>query len=146
MSELALKLIAKNRKAHHSNVAELITAPYLCSMKLREIARLPRRLLWALVMEGVDTTKMLQVFGRHGTGKLLRLPAHRQPTEAELAEAIAQLKELPRFLPFFVVVLVPVPGVTESYALVAITLEKWLGDRFRLLPSRLKHIFAEESA
>lgn len=115
-------------------------------MKLREIARIPRRLLWAMVMEGVDTTRMLQVFSRHGTGKLLKLPADRQPTEAELAEAIAQLKEIPRFLPFFVVVLVPVPGVTESYALVAITLEKWLGDRFRLLPSRFKHIFSEEKS
>lgn len=113
-------------------------------MKLREITRLPRRLLWALVMEGVDTTKMLRVFGRHGTGKLRLLPADRKPTEEELAEAVKQLKDIPRFLPFFVVILVPVPGVTESYALVAITLERWLGDRFRLLPSRFRHIFKED--
>ncbi|MBL7825316.1 MAG: hypothetical protein JNJ57_01715 [Saprospiraceae bacterium] len=113
-------------------------------MKLREFIRLPRRVLWAFVMEGVDTTRMLDVFRRHGTGKLRLTPAHRKPTQEELDAAIEQLKDIPRFLPFFVVVLVPVPGVTESYALVAITLEKWLGDRFRLLPSRFQHIFDKE--
>ncbi len=110
-------------------------------MKLREIIRLPQRTVWALVMEGVDTTKMLQVFGRHGTGKLKLTPAHRHPTPEELEEALEQLKDIPRFLPFFVVVLVPVPGVTEGYALVALTLEKWLGHKFKLLPSRFRDIW-----
>ncbi len=92
-------------------------------------------------MEGVDTTKMLQVFGRHGSGKLRLTPAHRHPTPAELEEALEQLKDIPRFLPFFVVVLVPVPGVTEGYALVALTLEKWLGHKFKFLPSRFRDIW-----
>lgn len=95
-------------------------------------------MLWGLVMEGVETTRMLHVFARHSSGKLRLTPAHRHPTPKELEEALAQLKDIPRFLPFFVVVIVPLPGVTEGYALAAMTLERWLGDRFRLLPSRMR--------
>ena len=99
---------------------------------------------WAMAMEGVDTTRMLRVFGRHGTGKLRLTPAHRNPTPEELDEAFEQLKDIPRFLPFFVVVLVPVPGITEGYALVAMTLEKWLGTKFKFLPSRMRKVMDSE--
>ena len=98
-------------------------------------------MLWALVMEGVETTRMIKVFGRHGSGKLRITPAHRNPTPEELREAMEQLRDIPRFLPFFVVILVPLPGVTEGYALVAVTLEKWLGHRVRLLPSRFRDVW-----
>ena len=47
---------------------------------------------------------------------------------------------MPRLLPFVVIVLIPVPGVSAGYALAAITLERWLGDRFRVLPNRFKFI------
>lgn len=97
-------------------------------------------MLWALVMEGVETSRMVHVYARHGTGKLRIIPKHKKPTPEELKEASEQLKDLPRFLPFFVVVAVPVPGVTEGYALVAVTLEKWLGNKFRLLPSQFREI------
>lgn len=97
-------------------------------------------MLWALVMEGVETSRMVHVYARHGTGKLRIIPKHKKPTPEELKEASEQLKDLPRFLPFFVVVAVPVPGVTEGYALVAVTLEKWLGNKFRLLPSQFRDI------
>ena len=113
-------------------------------MKFREVIRLPRRMLWAMVMEGVDTTRMLSVFGRHGTGKLRLTKASRNPSPEELQEALEQLKDVPRFLPFFVVVLVPLPGVTEGYALMAMTLEKWLGARFRFLPSRMRKVMDGE--
>lgn len=108
--------------------------------KFREVIRLPRRMLWALVMEGVETTKMVHTFARHGSGKLRLLPKHRHPTEEELREAVEQLKDIPRFLPFFVVVVVPVPGVTEGYALVAMTLERWLGKKVKFLPSQFREV------
>jgi hypothetical protein len=109
-------------------------------MKLRETIRLPRRLLWALVMEGKETTQMLRTFVRHGSGKLHLSTARGHPTPEELHQAVEQLKDIPRFLPFFVVIVVPMPGVTEGYAVVAVTLEKWLGHRIRLLPSQLRDI------
>ncbi len=105
---------------------------------------MPRQMLWAMVMEGVDTTRMLNVFARHGTGKLRLIPSDRKPSSEELKEAIEQLKDIPRFLPFFVVVVVPLPGVTSGYALVATTLERWLGDRFKLLPSRFRKVLNPE--
>jgi hypothetical protein len=108
-------------------------------MKFREVIRLPQRLLWGLVMEGVETSQMIRVFARHGSGKL-RLRTKNVPTEEELKAAVEQLKDIPRFLPFFMIVVVPVPGVTESYTLVAVTLERWLGQRIRLLPSQFRDI------
>jgi hypothetical protein len=113
-------------------------------MKLRDITKLPRKMVWAMVMEGVETTRMVKVFARHGTGKLRLTPAHRNPTPEQLKEAVEQLKDIPRFLPFFVVVIVPVPGITEGYAVVALTLERWLGDRMRFLPSQFRHVFKPE--
>lgn len=118
-----------------------IFAPISLAMKLREIIRLPRRMIWALVMEGVETTRMMRTFARHGGRKLKLTPAHHHPTPEELQAAVEQLKDIPRFLPFFVVVVVPLPGVTEGYALAAMTLEKWLGNRISLLPSQFRHIF-----
>ena len=109
-------------------------------IKLREMTKLPRRMIWAMVMEGVETTRMVKVFARHGTGKLKLTKAHRNPTPAELKEAVDQLKDIPRFLPFFVIVVVPVPGITEGYAIMALTLERWLGDRMRLLPSQFRDL------
>ncbi|MDO8972300.1 MAG: hypothetical protein Q7U74_16510, partial [Saprospiraceae bacterium] len=68
-------------------------------MKLRDITKLPRKMVWAMVMEGVETTRMVKVFARHGTGKLRLTPAHRNPTPEQLKEAVEQLKDIPRFLP-----------------------------------------------
>ncbi len=113
--------------------------------RLRQIVRFPRLLLWAFVMEGIETKKMLHTYLRQGGGKLLFINSSKMPSAQELKEAHAQLRDIPRFLPFFVIVVVPAPGVTEGYALLAITLEKWLGQRFRILPSHLRKVFQKEN-
>lgn len=109
-------------------------------MRLRRIIRFQRKVLWALMMEGVETKQMLHAFLRKGRGRLLVSFKSRNPSPEEMQQAIEQLKDIPRFLPFFIIVIVPVPGVTESYTLLAITLEKWLGEKFRFLPSRLSKV------
>ncbi len=109
--------------------------------QFRRLIRFPRKLMWALFLEGVETKEMLHIYVRHGAGKLLLISKHRLPTEEELQQAKDQLKDIPRFLPFFVIIIVPAPGVTEGYALLAVTLEKWLGERVSLLPSRLREVF-----
>jgi hypothetical protein len=113
-------------------------------MKFREIIKLPRKMVWAMVMEGVETTRMVKVFARLGTGKLRLTPSHRNPTPEEIREAVEQLKDIPRFLPFFIIVVVPVPGIAEGYVVVALTLERWLGDRMKLLPSQFRHLLKSE--
>lgn len=89
------------------------------------------------MLEGKETKQMLHAFLREGRGRLLVSFKSKNPSPEELKKAVEQLKDLPRFLPFFIIVVVPVPGVTESYTLLAITLEKWLGHKFRLLPSEI---------
>lgn len=101
-------------------------------------------LLWAFLMEGVETKKMVRTFVRKGKSHVLVSTASETPTEEELQEAISQLKDLPKFLPFFVFITVPVPGMTESYVLLAFTLEKWLGRRFSLLPSQFRKVFQKK--
>jgi len=110
----------------------------------RRIIRFPRMMLWAFLMEGVETKQMLHVYARYGRGKLLFFTKTNDPTPEELKKAKEQLKDIPRFLPFFIVVVVPAPGVTEGYALLAITLEKWLGRRISLLPSQFRKVLANK--
>ena len=111
---------------------------------LRNVIQVPRMLLWAFLMEGVETKKMVRTFVRKGKSHVLVSTASETPTEEELQEAISQLKDLPKFLPFFVFITVPVPGMTESYVLLAFTLEKWLGRRFSLLPSQFRKVFQKK--
>lgn len=114
-------------------------------MNIREVIRLPKRMFWGLVMEGVETRQMLKVFARHGSGKFRFTRTRTQPTPEELGAAVEQLKDIPRFLPFFVIVVVPLPGVAEGYALVAMTLERWLGQRIRLLPTQFSQILRRDN-
>jgi hypothetical protein len=112
--------------------------------RMRRFLQMPGKLLWALYMEGVETTQMVETFARHGQGKLLVNMSSRRPTPEELEQARAQLKDLPKFLPFFILVVTPVPGVTEGYALMAVTIENWLGLKFSLLPSQFRKVFTKE--
>lgn len=36
---------------------------------------------------------------------------------------------------------VPLPGVTEGYVVLAVTLESWLGHKVSLLPSQIRSVF-----
>jgi len=36
---------------------------------------------------------------------------------------------------------VPLPGVTEGYVVLAVTLESWLGHKVSLLPSQIRGVF-----
>ena len=109
--------------------------------RLRRAARLPRLMLWAFMMEGIETKNMVRTFVKQGRGQLLLSKQSEPPTEEEIRDAMEQLKDLPKFLPFFIFMAVPVPGVTESYVLLAVSLEKWLGQKFSLLPTHFRAIF-----
>ncbi|MCS7035733.1 MAG: hypothetical protein RMJ33_14210 [Saprospiraceae bacterium] len=111
--------------------------------RFRQIIRLPRRMFWALVMEGVETKQMMHTYALLGASYVLPI-ASRRPTVEQLAQAREQLGDLPRFLPLFVVIIVPAPGVTEGYALLALSLQRWFGLKLRLLPSQLHRIFQKD--
>lgn len=108
--------------------------------QFRRLTRIPRRMLLAFIMEGVETKQMVHTFMRQGRGRLLGKASSGNPSPEEIKQAIDQFKDLPKFLPFFVIVVAPLPGVAEGYVLLAITLEKWLGQKVSLLPSNFRNI------
>lgn len=112
-------------------------------MKLSKIARFPKMMLWAFWMEGVETKQMVKTFIKHGRGKIIKSSSKNGPTPEELQQAREQLKDLPKFLPFFMCIVVPVPGITEGYAVLAVTLESWLGHKISLLPSQIRGVFVK---
>lgn len=114
-------------------------------VKFRQFIRIPRMMLWAFFMESVETKQMIHTFVRQGRGRLLVRMKSKNPTEEEMQRAYAQLRDIPRFLPFFVFIAVPVPGVTEGYTLLAVTLESWLGQKVSLLPSHFRGIFQKQT-
>ena len=121
----------------------LLPQSFLPHMKLSKIARFPKMMLWAFWMEGVETKQMVKTFVKHGRGKIIKSSSKNGPTPEELQLAREQLKDLPKFLPFFMCIVVPVPGITEGYAVLAVTLESWLGHRISLLPSQIRGVFVK---
>lgn len=77
---------------------------------------------------GITLGRLMQHQLGFGKGKEL-------PSEEEIAAALDQMKDLPKFLPFFTVFFVPVPGITELYILLAYSIERLSGNTVRLLPS-----------
>lgn len=77
---------------------------------------------------GITLGRLMQHHLGFGKGKEL-------PSEEEIAAALDQMKDLPKFLPFFTVFFVPVPGITELYILLAYSIERLSGNTVRLLPS-----------
>ena len=112
--------------------------------KVRKVIHYPRRILWAFVAEGIETRKMVLTFAKQGKGWLLMTETADKPTEEELRQAVEQLKDIPRFLPFLVFIIVPVPGMTQGYVLLAITLEKYLGKKVSLLPTHIRNVFKKD--
>ncbi len=102
-------------------------------------------MLRAFVMEGKETKQMALTFIQQSKG-LWQGDAHVPPSEEEMQQAKAQLKDLPRFLPFVMLLSFPVPGVTESYVLLAVTLEKLSRSRVTLLPSNFRHVFHRKNS
>ncbi len=109
--------------------------------QIKKVIKYPKLMLWAFVVEGIETSRMMSTFLKEGQGILLTKDISERPSEEEMEAAIKQLKDIPKMLPFFVFVIVPMPGATQGYVLLAITLEKFLGEKFSLLPKRLKNVF-----
>ncbi len=124
----------KYGKQLHFYQAKSVGLHLLARAALDNFTRLAR----AAKMEYVETRDM--------AGTLARLLAHRLrlrerddfPSKVEIKEAVDQLKDIPRFLPFFSMAFMPVPGITEVYILLAISLEKFSGGAVSLLPSQFR--------
>lgn len=142
--ELADSIIRTVRNMRDTGAVLLVRGPELqkaTTTQLRKAARVPKLVLNAFWTEGVETRNMVRTFVKQGKGQLLLTKQESAPTEDEIRRAVEQLKDLPRFLPFIVMVSMPVPGVTEGYVLLAVSIEKWLGQKVSLLPSSFRNFF-----
>ncbi len=92
----------------------------------------------AAKMEAVETRDMAITFGRLLRRRIKPGSDTPLPNEEEIQAAMEQLRDLPRFLPFFSLMFMPVPGITELYILTALSLEKLSQGRVSLLPSQLR--------
>lgn len=102
------------------------------------------KLGYAAKMEAVETRDMATTFGKLLSSRLNLSRNKELPNEQEIKEAFDQLKDIPKFLPFFGVVFMPVPGITEAYILLAFSIEKLSGGAIRLLPSQISKVVKGE--
>ncbi len=102
------------------------------------------KLGYAAKMEALETRDMALTFGKLLVNKLHLSKNSELPDEQEIKAALSQLKDIPKFIPFFSVVFLPVPGITEAYILLAFSLEKLSGGMISLLPSQIRKVVKGE--
>lgn len=90
----------------------------------------------AFYLEGKDFKDMLNTFSILLMEKLNI--KHRQdiPTAEEVKEALKQLKDVPKIMPFVALLLMPIPGVMTSYTLISFLLYKLSGGQINILPDK----------
>jgi len=99
-----------------------------------------QKLKTASYLEYQETVEMASILGKLLKAGLGKIDPDKLPSEEEIAYALEQIKDIPRFLPFFSIMFMPVPGVTELYILLACSIEKLTGDNLKLLPSQFSKI------
>lgn len=108
---------------------------------IRHVARVVKDrtlgLLGALKDESLETRDMALTFGKLLQMKLRMREREDMPSQQEIHAAIQQLKDIPRFAPFFSVIVFPVPGITEMYTLLALGIEEMTDHRIKLLPNSI---------
>ncbi|MBL7810483.1 MAG: hypothetical protein JNN28_21845 [Saprospiraceae bacterium] len=107
-------------------------------MDLRKFIQAPKHVFEAIAGDGIGTTQMVHTYLRYG-GEKLRIKGM-ATTEEEMQRAANQLKDLPRLLLLLLVFLMPVPGFVGLYVFMAILLERYLGDKIRVIPTRYRAI------
>ncbi len=93
-----------------------------------------------------ETVDMALTFGRLLKHQLGIRRGAKLPSEEEIAQALDQIQDLPRFLPFFSLVFVPVPGITEMYIMLAYSIEKLTKNNVRLLPSHFSKMVKKKKS
>lgn len=98
------------------------------------------KLTRASYLEYQETVELARTLGQLLKAQLGIVNPDKLPSEEEIAYALEQIKDLPRFLPFFTIMFMPVPGITEMYIMLAVSIEKLTGDSLKLLPSQFSKV------
>ena len=110
--------------------------------KSRRARDISKNVLKAFKSEGIETAEMTSVFNRHLRQKLNLKNRKDNPTSEELEEALKQLRDIPKLLPYAAVLLAaPIPGSSAMYTVFAYFLKKKSKGKINLLPDSFDNIF-----
>ena len=105
------------------------------------VKEISKNVIVAFKKEGSETSNMLNVFNRRLRNKLNLKTRSDMPTKQELDEALHQLKDVPKMLPFVLVMLTtPIPGSSTMYTVFAYFLKKKSNGKINLLPDSFDNI------
>lgn len=93
-------------------------------------------LIRAFYLEGKDFRDMSNTFSILLMEKLNIKHRYDIPTEEEVQEAIKQLKDVPKIMPFVALLIVPIPGAMMSYTLLSFLLHKASNGQVNILPDK----------
>lgn len=99
----------------------------------------------AFVLESKDIKDMSHTFSILLMEKLNIKHRHDIPTPEEVKEAIKQLKDVPKIMPFCALLLMPIPFGLTSYTLIAFILHKISGGQVNILPDKFNIVVEDLS-
>lgn len=101
-------------------------------MKFSNLLKSAKAISKALLMECVETKEMLIT--------LYRFIMRKEVSTEEINNAKAQLKDILKLLPVTIILIIPIPGLTEAYFASILVLEKKFNIKTGLLPSQLEKL------
>lgn len=111
--------------------------------KAYRVKGISKNLFNAFKQEGTETSDMISVFNRQLRNKLNLKTRKDMPTKEEMDEALNQLKDIPKLLPFALVMLAtPIPGSSTLYTVFAYFLKKRSNGKINLLPDSFDDILS----
>lgn len=114
--------------------------------KASRVKEISKNVIGAFKKEGSETSDMLNVFNRRLRNKLNLKTRSDMPTKQELDEALHQLKDVPKMLPFVLVMLTtPIPGSTTMYTVFAYFLKKKSNGKINLLPDSFDNVLDKKN-
>ena len=130
------KLFEEYKKSRFKNFKDFVLN------KSRKAKDVSKNVFNAFKSEGIETAEMASVFNRHLRQKLNLKNRKDNPTKEELDEALKQLKDIPKLLPYAAVLLAaPIPGSSAMYTVFAYFLKKKSKGKINLLPDSFDDIF-----
>jgi hypothetical protein len=127
----------------YSNQSKYKTFKSFVVNKASKVKDISKNVIGAFKKEGSETSDMLSVFNRQLRKKLNLKSRKDMPTKQELDEALNQLKDIPKLLPFVLVMLTtPIPGSSTMYTIFAYFLKKKSNGKINLLPDSFNDVLS----
>tara|TARA_R110002074_G_scaffold67007_2_gene158018 strand:- start:10029 stop:10544 length:516 start_codon:yes stop_codon:yes gene_type:complete len=109
--------------------------------KASDTKTISKNLITAFKHEGLETRDMISVFNRQLRKKLNLKDRSDNPSPKELKDALTQLKDIPKLLPYAAIMLAaPIPGSSTLYTVFAYYLNKKTDGKINILPDSFKDV------